>query len=199
LVAVQGRDRALAAEARTLAARWLADRSALPADLVAAVLEIAGAAADPAFADKMRAALAKASSYDRQLLLLGLFRIDRAEGLARAAEVMTTDELTPRDFYFFRAHEPTGAARSVLFDYVRAHYAALSEKLASSSGVLLGSGRGLCDAASLKEYKDFFAERAQHMRGGPRTFALTVERIEACAAARKAAEPSLAQALRGAP
>jgi len=147
----------------------------------------------------MRAALAKASSYDRQLVLLGLFHIDTAEGLARAASAMTTDELTPRDFYFFRSYEPTGAARSVLFDYVRAHYAVLSEKLGSFNGVLLGSGRGLCDAASLKEYQDFFAERAQHMRGGPRTFALTVERIESCAAARRAAEPSLAEALRGAP
>jgi alanyl aminopeptidase len=198
LVAVHGRDRALAAEARALAGRWLGDRTGLAADLVGPVLEIAAATGDAAFGDRLRAAVGQASGYDRQVLLTALFALEDADAVARAVEILGTDEIRARDFFVLREYAPAGAAaRPVLFHYVRAHYDALAAKLGDDAGGLLAAGRPLCDVESLREFKEFFAERAAHLLGGPRSYAHVVERIEICIAARRAEEASLATALKG--
>jgi alanyl aminopeptidase len=197
LVAVHGRDRALAAEARALAGRWLGDRTGLAADLVGPVLDIAAATGDAAFGDRLRAALAEASGYDRQVLLTALFALEDADAVARAVEILGTDEVKARDFFVLRDYAPAGAARPALFHYVRAHYDALAAKLGDDAVELLAAGRPLCDVESLREFKEFFAERAARVLGGPRTYAQLVERIEICIAARHAEEASLATALKG--
>src|SRR5205823_11793363 len=77
LVAVWGGDQPLAAEARQLAERWLADRNSLDPDTVEPVLTVAARTGDRALFDHLVAALS--STQDRQqrqliVLALGAFR-----------------------------------------------------------------------------------------------------------------------------
>jgi len=198
VVAERGRDRALIDAARTQTARWLDDRRAVPPDLVEPVLTVAAANGDVAFVGKLVAAIGKATGYDRTVLLDVLLVPHDPEALAKAAEALGTDGVKGREFRILRGFGATGPARPVVFQYVRGHYDLLAAKLSERAAVLIESGRPLCDEESLKEYREFFADRAKHLEGGARTFALVVERIETCIAVHKAQESAMTAALKGA-
>ena len=190
LVAIHGKDRALTEEARALALRWLDDRKALDADSAGPVLRIAAATGDVAFADRLRAAAARSVGYDRTVLVGALFQMLDPDALTRAAGVLGTDELKPRELRFIAARNVSGAARPVIFHAVREHYDALAARTGERGAALLGSG------ALRESGRSASGIRAPRLRGGPRTYALNVERIQTCIAVRKTAEAGLAAALK---
>src|SRR5262249_42729785 len=71
LVADDGEDKHLAAEATQLAQKWLLDKRAVDADMVGPVLGIAAAHGDKALWEKLRAAAKAADSREERERLLG--------------------------------------------------------------------------------------------------------------------------------
>ena len=54
------------------------------------------------------------------------------------------------------------------------------------------SAASFCDAASEKEYVDFFSERAKKFTGGPRIYGPQLEAIRLCAAEKAAQSADIA-------
>src|SRR5262249_46291002 len=160
---------------------WIDDRKSVEADSVRSILRVAAWAGDAALLGKARGAAVKAEGYDKSLLLGLILDINDADVLGQASDLLLSDEFRAGDFRHLRTLRQTGAARPVLFHYVRENLDALTAKLGAGGATsLLLSGRTLCDPESLEQYQQFFADRAPRMLGGPRRYAAIAERIELC-------------------
>ncbi len=185
LVALHGRDARLAAEARALADAWLADRAAVDPDALEGVLEVAAWTGDAAFAERLRGARG-ADAVERQLLVRTLLGFAAEDAFTRAAGLYLTD-VHPRDFRYLRTTATDNPATRRMFRFVTQHHDALAARLPEDTrSSLLHAGRGLCSADDARAYDGFFRKRAAALHGGPRTFALVLEDIEMCAAAKSA-------------
>ncbi len=199
-VALEGQEPDLQAEARRLSLKWLDDPSAVSADMVGDVLEVAGRYGDRALFDRFRAA-AKTNPRrrDRARLYsaLGSFQ-DPA--LLKEAFALTLDpslDYRETDSTFFSAIG-TSAGRAALWDFVQPNFDAIVARMPrETTGQIAYVASGFCDAAKEKEAKAFLSGRVEKLPGGPRNLAQTMEGIQLCIASRTAQEPGVGEFLKG--
>ena len=191
----RGEDPALLLEASRLANAWLADRSAVSAELVGTVLDLAARQGDRALFDKLRAA-AKATRERpdrmRMLTALGGFR-DPA--LAKEADALIlSEEFDPRETYsslFEQGAHP--ATRAVAWDFIKAHYDALVKRLPrDSTSPFPMVPATFCDEEHEAEVRDFFKDRAPKVANGERRLSNALESMKVCVAQRKLGEAGVA-------
>jgi alanyl aminopeptidase len=198
LVADQGDDAALLAEARRLTERWLGDRRAIGAELVDTVLHLAATRGDRALHDRLLAALRGAKELqDRRRLLdaLGAFRdpqlVSEQLALVLGDELALTETIDLLD-----DAAAWRGTREVAWSFLVAHFDELAKRLPKERvGDLIELGLGACSQAKRDETAAFFATRKNDVLGGPRDLAQVLDRFDLCVAYRARHTPSLVKFL----
>jgi alanyl aminopeptidase len=204
LVAHQGEDEELAAEARRLTERWFEDHDAVPPDLTPLVLSAAARRGDRALFERFVSRLrATREERERRWLIraLGSFR-DPA--LAEASfQLFLSGELDPRmslGLLFGPLYDPrtqTVPYRHVIADYEKAAAVLPRDAGTDFAAYLPFVATGYCDESHRAETAAFFKERSARAQGGPRLLAQALETVEQCAAVQVAQEPSVREFLKG--
>jgi alanyl aminopeptidase len=198
LVAGEGEDPALSAQAVALARRWLDDRKAVEPDIIDEVLVVAARNGDQALFDRMHAVAKASSDRKERVRLLEAMGSFRTAEIARAAlAVVLTSEFDMREastIYKTVLEERT--TRAVGYEFIKQNFAAISKRLPRSSRPKLVAAVGvLCDREQRADVEAFFAGREQ----SPRAMAQALEKIDLCVAQVDAHRPSLRAFLEGKP
>ena len=171
--------------ARTLALAYLNDRSAVPPNIVGAVLRTAAAGGDRALYDRYMAEIAKTRSmpeeYYRFLNALGWFR-DPAL-ITRTLEFASSPDVRSQDtgsLIGILLNQP--AAQDTAWAFVKSHWAQLTEKLGVFQGIpgIVGSLGGFCSTAQANDIRAFFEKNP--VPPAARGLQQALERIESCVA-----------------
>jgi aminopeptidase N len=180
-------DGKLRGQARTLAARWVADRQAVAASMTRAVLDTAARFADAETYTRLEStALATPDLRERHYLIAALAKTRDEKLRSRALALTLRDDVNGRDAndLLYNALDDD-ANRRAGFDFVRTNYEALAAKLPQTSLAWLLSPLGeLCTREERDLFAGFFKERAKSLYGGPRQYQQSLERIDLCIAAR---------------
>ncbi|MFO0760654.1 MAG: M1 family aminopeptidase [Byssovorax sp.] len=186
LIEGRGDDAALAAEARSLATRWLDDPASVDAASIELVLNIAAGHGDRALFDRLRGALPSATGARRRGQILGALSSFRDPSIARASlEMFLQPDLDPREALpLLEQDERMGA---VVFSFVKERYEPLVARLPSDALVFLPGmvARG-CDEAHRAAIEAFFQPKIASIAGGPRALAQALEEVSLCIALREA-------------
>jgi alanyl aminopeptidase len=187
-------DANLTAEARKLADGWLKDRTGVDADMLGPVLSTAAYSGDRALFDSLVAELKKTKDLRQRGAIIRALGAFRDPNLVQAALdlVIHSDIDTRETTALLYAGMGDPATERMPFEFVKANYDEILKRAPSGGGsdfgaVLPYSAGSFCDAASEKEFIDFFGERAKKFTGGPRVYEQTLEGIRLCEA-QKAAE-----------
>lgn len=186
-------DPVLAAEGRKLADGWLENRKGVDADMIAAVLSSAAYHGDRALFDALLRELKKTKDLRQRnwiINALGSFR--EPELVAAALELVIHSDIDTRETAGL-LYSGTGTPKTerMSFEFVKANYNEILKRAPSGGGsdfgaILPYSAAAFCDAASEKEYIDFFGERAKKFTGGLRVYEQVLEGIRLCAAEKAA-------------
>ncbi|HRI64204.1 MAG TPA: M1 family metallopeptidase [Polyangium sp.] len=194
LVADDGGDAKLLAEATKLAKAWLSDRKAIDPDMIQTVLWIAASHGDMSLFEAFLSEAKKATErIDRTRLLqaIGAFRnpaiVEKAFGLP----------LDPA----FNAREAMPAlwtatgypeTREQAYVFLKKNYEALAERLPRDYPAEFSwFGAALCDESRRTEVEAYFKERSPKYPGGPRVLAQSLEAMRVCATARRTQLPKI--------
>jgi len=194
LVAYEGEDAALRAEARALAEKWLTDRKAIEPELVGNALQLAAKGGDRAFWDKLHAAAkAEKDRRDRNRMLDAMGAFEDPKLVEEGMKLALTDEFDPRESMSL-IFGPSGSRRTrqMAYDFTKANYDTIVGRLPKQWGAgMVRMAGGFCDAEHRADAEAFFKSRTPALEGGPRTYAQTMEGIDLCIARRTANEPSV--------
>jgi aminopeptidase N len=178
-------DTAVQQRARTLALAYLDDRSAVPPNIVNAVLRTAAAGGDRALYDRYVAELGKTGStpeeYYRFFNALAWFRdpalVTRTLEFANSAEVRSQDTST---LIAVLLNQPDAQERA--WSFVQANWAALTEKLGVFQGIpgIVGALGGFCSTERAADIRAFFDKNP--VPAAARGLQQALERIESCVA-----------------
>jgi len=183
LLAIEGRDGGLSAEARRRAEAWLRSAASVEEDLVAAVLSTAAASGDDALFEALVQAshrLPSRESRRQAIVALGAFR---DTGLAaRARELLLDKENDLRDWApLLEAQLSTDETQDEAFAFVDSHFEALKARMRDDEvAQLLGSFGAFCDARMRAKVEASFASRAAQVDGGAFRLAQALQAIEGC-------------------
>jgi alanyl aminopeptidase len=186
-------DATLASEARKLADEWLASRKGVDADMLSSVLSAAAYHGDRGLFDSLLRELKKTQDLRQRgaiIRALGSFRDPKL--VAAALDLVIHSDIDTREtteLLYSGINDP--ATERMPFEFVKANYDEILKRAPSGGGsdfgaVLPYSAGAFCDAASEKEYIDFFGERAKKFTGGPRVYEQTLEGIRLCEAEKAA-------------
>jgi alanyl aminopeptidase len=194
LVGTAGADPALAAQARALVLRWIADPAAIDGELVDTVLAVAAAGGDRALWDAVLAAARATTSMKLRDRLLGTLGAFRDPALVEATLALTMDPTLPAhetaDLLFDTAGRRTTAP--IAYHFVRANWDALVARWPADSGSgLVYVGAWTCDPALRDDVATFFAGRSTLRAGGPRTYDQALESMDACIAWQRTNGPAV--------
>ncbi len=192
-------DAALAAEARKLADEWLANRTGVDADMLSSVLSTAAERGDRAFFNLLLRELKKTQDLRQRSAIiraLGSFRDPKL--VAAALDLVIHSDIDSREttpLLYSGINDP--ATERMPFEFVKANFDEILKRApsggGSDSGAVLPSAAGsFCDAASEKEYIDFFKERSKKFTGGPRFYEQALEGIRLCEAEKAAQAADIA-------
>jgi alanyl aminopeptidase len=192
VVSDRGDDRALLAEARSLADRWLGDPAAVPPDLVDSVLSVAASRGDRALFDRLVALVRSTKDEAVKRRAVRALASFRDPALVRASlALFLGDDLDPRlgvDLLFQDEH-----AVAVVFEFLQKNFDAVVARTPNDLRATLPAlAEPFCDGARRAEVEAFFKDRVAKLTGAPRALSRALERIALCEAQAKAAEPSLA-------
>jgi len=192
-------DPALAAEARKLADGWLENDRGVDADMLASVLSTSAYHGDRALFDSLLHELKKTTDVRQRgwiVNALGSFRDPKL--VAAALDLVIHSDIDTREtaaLLYSGIGDP--ATERMPFEFVKANYDEILKRAPSGGGsdfgaVLPYSANSFCDAASEKEYIDFFGERAQKFTGGTRNYNQMLEGIRLCEAQKAAQAADIA-------
>ena len=190
LVADVGEDPALAREARRLARRWLADRSAVPPEVRRIVLATAARTAGtdgPALFDGL-VAVAKTTKdgneRDDVLNALGQFRDARLR--QRALALALDPALHPREgLQIVRAALAYPAARVDALAWLGAHFGEVDARLPREQQSILATwAADACTPAERAQFVALLGPRLATVDAGARRYRQALERIDLCLALR---------------
>ncbi|MCU1276894.1 MAG: peptidase, partial [bacterium] len=194
LVAAEGEDKQLAAEARTLALKWLADRKAVSPDVVGKVLGVAARNGDRALFDKMHAEAKRATDrHDRQQILgaLGAFR-DPAIAKAALAIAASTEFDARESSPIVYDLTSEASTRQLAWDFLKTNFDTMLKRLsAEQMSYTPFVGASFCDEPHEKDMEAFFKDRSPKLPGGPRLLAQASERSQLCRAYVAAQQPGV--------
>jgi alanyl aminopeptidase len=195
LVAYQGDDRALQAEAAKLVDTWLADPRSVDGEVAAAALVVAARSGGPELFDRLLpASKAIADRRNRRRLQLALGSFEGAPLIDRALGLILSPGFDIREAQTLLEginSEPAGQERTLA--WLQQSFDALAKALPRQ---MLGRtpllADAFCDDAHGAEVETFFKGRnIDQYDGGTRTLAQTLERIHLCSAYRVAQAPSI--------
>jgi puromycin-sensitive aminopeptidase len=178
-------DTAVQQRARTLALAYLDDRSAVPPNVVGAVLRTAAAGGDRALYDRYVAELAKTRStpeeFYRFFNALAWFRdpalVTRTLEFASSADVRSQDTSTLIGLLLNRPE-----SQEIAWAFVKSHWAQLTEKLGVFQGIpgIVGALGGFCSTERANDVRAFFEKNP--VPPAARGLQQAIERIESCVA-----------------
>ncbi len=199
LVADEGGDAALVAEAKKLADRWITDHSVVDVDLSGDLLAVAARTGDEAFFERLSAA-AKSSEdrRDRVKLLRTLGAFTDPKLLAKAFAVTLATDIDAREsssiLYSASGDRRT---RDATWDFVKSHFDDLAKRLPEDQVAGMSFvAEGFCDAAHKGDVEAFFKGRADKYRGAARHVSQVTESISLCATFRASEEPKVVEFLK---
>jgi cytosol alanyl aminopeptidase len=198
LAADAGEDATLRSQASALAQAWLVKRDTIPAGMVEAVLNTAGAFAKaPMFEAMEQQLLTIEDSGDRNKLLTAVAHVREPTLHQRALALALNDKVNGREAEDFlmealqkapnnsaSLHKDQNSAAS--FTYIRKNFDALAAKVPQHrvAQFMLGLDR-MCSSVERDRYVDFFKSRNSKYEGGPLIYTQALEKIELCIAARE--------------
>jgi alanyl aminopeptidase len=193
LVAEEGGDPPLRAQAVELTRKWLADRKAVDGDIVGWVLSAAARIGDRALFDQLHAAARTEKEREDRHRMVGTLGAFIDPALARRAlEVALGDEFDPRESLSILWRE-TGwsSTRPLVWDFMQRNFAVLNRRLPlETMASLPWLAVSFCDQPHRVEMERFFRDRSPKLPGGPRALAQALEEIELCDAYVKAQQAS---------
>jgi alanyl aminopeptidase len=198
-VALYAGDRELAAEARTLAEKWLDDHTSVPAEMAATVLNTAAAFGDVELFNRYLAAFQKTEDRQEKQRLIGAmasFHDPAAIHASMQAALAKTIPLTDGFTLLLSSGQRYPDTRKMPLQFIKEHFDELMKDHPSIFGNDLGSylpysGGSFCDAASRQELQSFFAPKVDRYAGAPRNLAQTLEGIDLCIANKAAQQDSV--------
>jgi alanyl aminopeptidase len=191
--AVQGEDRALLAEARRLANAWLAGRQSLDPELRRAVLTTAANAGDQDLFDALLRKFRQTEDrQQRQAILAALSSFRDPKIAAGFLDLFLKPDFDMKEI-FYNIFGPLAyrETRKLPFEFVKAHYDALVQRLPTGAGfdgraMLPLLGQSFCDEPARREFVSYFQDRVRDWTGGPRTYAQVLEGMRLCEAQKTA-------------
>jgi alanyl aminopeptidase len=197
-VAARYGNRELAAEAKRLASKWLADRKSVDPGIAGPALQIAAEHGDRAYFDDLVSQLRKTEDRRDRARIVDALGSFRNPALAtQAMQLMMDPSLDIRDvaqlLYAFNQYPET---EGLAWPFLKANYDKLLPRLPSRLGNHAGTplpraGASFCDEAGYREVESFFAEKVKSMPGAERTLAQVLEGIQLCAPRREALRPGV--------
>jgi len=198
-VALYGGDSDLAAEAKTLAEKWLEDHAAVPAETIGAVLNTAAAYGDVALFNRYLAAFQKTQDRQEKQRLIGAmssFHNPAAINAGMQAVLSKTIPLVDGFALLLSAGQSYPDTRKMPFQFIKEHFDEIMKDHPSIFGNDVGAflpfaGGSFCDAASRRELQAFFGPRVDQYAGAPRNLAQALEGIDLCIARKTAQQDSV--------
>ena len=197
-VTKDGDEPELQAEAKRLALAWLADRSAVAAELVGGVLESAARHGDRALFDKYKEGIKTSKERrDRIRLFRALGAFDDPAILDDAFAFVMSPEFDSREAgNIIYASLDTPEGRAATWKYLQANYDSTVARMPREvTGFVPYYASGFCDEKHREEVAEFFAGRAEKLPGGQRNLAKVLESMDLCIALRGKQEGSLKEEL----
>ena len=199
-VARQGGDFALQGEARRLADHWLKERNGVDSDVLSAVLSTAAWSGGQDLFDALVKALRNSTDpQQRQTIITALGSFHDPTIMRQSLSLLTDPAVDARETFglIFSAQGDPQTGK-IPFEFVRANYDAVVNRLPSSAGIdyrafLPFVGAGFCDDSSRQEFVAFFQDRVKDYVGGPRNYAQALESIRLCQAHRAAQAADLTE------
>ncbi len=199
-----GGDEELAKEARTLTDKWFEDRSAVPPEETAAVLQTAAYYGDKGLFDRFLRQFKQARDHqEKQRILRAMTRFRDPDAIQTGMEaVLHGDVSFIEGQQLLYAGQHSAETRQLAFDFMKKHIDELAANRPSGGGADAGArfvqvGESFCDAQSEQKLKAFFEPRVDKFVGAPRLLAQTLERINDCIANKSAQEASVENFLKG--
>ncbi len=200
LVAIEGRDKRLTAEARALAKKWLDNRKSVDADAARNALWIAARTGERELYEMIRAEAARPQEpNDRAMLLASLVSFGDPVLLRRGLENLLGDDVSGGEAVtaLNAAAKNDVIGQAVVREWVRQTFDVLARKLpVQFRPYLFGVGGG-CDEPSRRKHEQFFSDKVTQIAGAKRILAQALEGMDTCIAARKVEEASVTGFLRG--
>jgi cytosol alanyl aminopeptidase len=201
LVAIEGRDAALAAEAERLARAWLRDPSTLPSDMASAVLAVAAAARGGAeLYDAYVARLRQEKVLERRSPIVGaLARFRDPSLVARTVQLAASAEIPFNEMGdLLSGGRMDPALAEKVYDEAVRRFAPLVRKLGADRRIeLLHIGDALCSSRRRDQADRFFADKLAGAPGIAMARGKMREEIDLCVARRAAQSAAVGQALAG--
>jgi aminopeptidase N len=188
------RDPQVLAKAKTLAVQGLGNPASIDPELRDTVVELAAIGGDRALYDRFLAASKAAKNPDEHYrYLLALARFPDPALVRRTIDLILSPDVRPQDVPGLLAvvlSAPDGHDEA--WTVVRERWADLQKKVGPFLGnPVVGALGSFCSEDRAKEVRDFFA--AHPVPDAQRTLQQALERIDVCAAVRKAQAPVLAE------
>jgi len=198
LVADNGEDRRLRAEAVALTKRWLTDRKAIEPELVESVLATAARAGDRKLFDLLHAKAKRAKERrDRTRLFGAMAKFTDPQIAKRALAVLVDESFDAREtasILFTVSDWPT--TRQLAWDFLKRNFEVLARRWPPEGLAYLPFvATSFCDEEHRADMLAFFKDRSPNIPGGPRILAQANEAAGICVAYKKSQAASAAQFL----
>jgi aminopeptidase N len=195
VVAGEGRDAALASEARRLAEAWLGDTAAVDADVVQGVLRTAAATGDAALFERLlKAAREQPTRRVRAQAIAGLAHFEDAALTARLRALLLDPALDLRDWLTVLGGQlQTPETRLAAYAFLDQNFDALRRRMRDDEVTGLFRMLGVfCDEKLRASVQANFAPRAAKVDGGAFHLARSLEAIDQCVRLRNRLGPGVA-------
>jgi cytosol alanyl aminopeptidase len=200
MVAEEGNDPVLVAEAKRLALKWLDDPATVDSDTAGKVLHVAARNGDAALFERMRAEAEKTRDMRRRsLLFFGLGSFRDPVLLKKAFALTLADTFDTREsVVILLAANGDRTTRDLAYDFLKQNYDALTARLPKDfAAQLVYFGASYCDPVHKADVESFFKSRIVSAAGGSRNLAQVLEGIDLCAAQQAANAAEVTAFLRG--
>jgi len=189
-----GQDAGLAAQATSLAQRWLKDRSSLPPGSRSLVLRSAAFDGDRAYFDALVAAVVGNPNRRERADIYAALGSFRAPELAQAARALwlSPDHDLREIMSASRSRGRTEALRDGVFAFLTEHFDAIAAKMPKES--VIGFPRmfqGACSAKEAQQLERFFTPLTKTYTGMDKTLTQSLESVRLCARYRDTQHASL--------
>ena len=196
VVADQGEEPALMAQAKKLTEAWLKDHRAVDAEMVDAVLAVSARRGNRALFDRLHAAAKKESDLRARRRLLRAMSHFEDPAIARDAMALAlSDEFDAREgLALVRGATQLPPTRRLAWEFVKANFDKLAERLPRDTPAgFPWLAASQCTDAARADVDAFFRPRAAKFEGGPRQLEQALEELEVCTTFRRVQQPSVAE------
>jgi cytosol alanyl aminopeptidase len=200
VVADEGGDAELQAEARRLADARLVDRSAVAPEMVESVLRVAARSGDRALLDKWLAAVRREPEVtERRRLFVAMGAFRDPDVLQQALAIALKGDFPPRESWaVISGASAPPENHALVYHFIKTHFDTLVAQLPRDTAASFPSyGAAVCQESAIPDVESFFRPRASAFVGLPERLDQSLERLRLCIALGRAQGPSVARFLEG--